>query len=239
MAGIQNLIVAVMGRKGTGKSELLYKRYIATAPRVLELSMLEQDLSRDPNVIRALGFGRLMDALKQAAHYERWHIATELEPGDMVKLATMLCPPMGSTKKSLSEALGGIALASGECYQVFPNGRAADEVLALVRRGRHYKLDLFMATQRPAACSRDITSAADHIYCFQQSEPADVDFVAKTVSKVVARRLPRLGEHEYIRYERGKLAEHFNAAGRCVASIQPFEDPAGRSESGATRSLAG
>lgn len=190
-------IVVALGRKGSGKSQLLHDLYTSRAPRVITIGHIAQDLGRDPNVIRTLGRAQLFTALERASAYPRWHIAAALEPVDLGELFTLLAPPLGSPRQSLALAFGGLAVACGEAYEIMPNGRTPDEVLAGLRRSRHYSLDWYLASQRPASIARDATGLADLIFAFAQSEPRDIAFLADTVSRPFADHVRRLVKDEY------------------------------------------
>lgn len=239
-----NEVVACLGRKHTGKSQLLHDLYTSQKDRVLSIGVLPQDVARDPDAVVVLGFGPLMDRLKQAAHYPRWHIATALEPPDQTELFVMLVPPLGSPRPSLSKAFGGMALCINELYDVAPNQGCPEEVKRAPRVGRHHELDILFAAQRPASCSRDFTAAADHIYAFAQTEPADLDYLAKSISKPVARRIAQLTGHDYVHFDRGTgIARHIDSAGRFVGRFNTMGDGLAaenaRPEIARSRTLAG
>lgn len=200
----RNVIVATLGRKGTGKSVLLWELYSSRAERLLSLDSLGESVERDPDTIETLGMGQLIDALGKAAAFPRWHIAGAVEPDDLKELFRMLAPPLGSSSPSLSLAFGGLAIECGEAYEIAPNGSAAPEVLRAWRAGRHYSLSLFMAAQRPSSVAREVTAAADHVYAFAQSEPRDLEFLAKTISAPVADRVAQLRHFECVHYDRDR-----------------------------------
>lgn len=218
--------MAALGRPGTGKSHKLWAEYTSRAPRVLSFGVLRQDLARDPNVVVALGLPQLKDVLRRIARgrYDRWHVATALNPAELAELFALLVPPNG-VGNSLAEKMGGMAIEACEAYEVFPNGRTPAEMLAAIRQARHYALDMYLAAQRPASCARDVTAAADHVYLFAQSEPADLDFIARTCSKSVARAVANLAaeSHEciYLNRPRNEI-RHLDAHGRTLASIDPM-----------------
>lgn len=208
----RNQIVISVGRKGSGKSQLLWDLFTSRAPRVLSLDNLGETKERDPDVAEVFGWSQLMRALRAVAQldgngrprFPRWHIAASVEPDDLRELFTMLCPPIGTPKeKSLAVAFGGMAVECNEAYDLAPNGRTPDEVLAAWRRGRHYGLDLYMATQRPASVAREVTALADLVFAFAQREPNDIDFLAKQISPAVAAQVRELRPEDFqcIRYD--------------------------------------
>ena len=76
-----------------------------------------------------------------------------------------------------------------------------------------------------------MTQAADVMYIFQQSEPADLDFIARSISKAVAKRVPTLGPHDFIEYDRRgpqPVVRHIDGNGRPVATLNAFSAAADR-----------
>jgi hypothetical protein len=196
--------VFIAGRKGTGKSTLLHRRYVSSAPRVLSLdaTVPPETLERNPGAVYVIGLDQLRRVLRLAAGYPRWHIAAALEPADVAELFRLLCPPLGSPRASLSRAFGGIAIECGECDLVWPNAGSAPELLSALRRGRHYLLDLYLATQRPASCAVDVRAQADALIAFAQTEPRDVDYFARGISRPVGELIRSLEGHEFVFYSR-------------------------------------
>lgn len=197
MTAHQSRIVVALGRKGSGKSKLLHDLFTARAPRVITIGHIRQDLERDTAVIRTLGRSQLFTALERASAYDRWHIAAALEPEHLAELFSLLAPPLGSPRESLSLAFKGLAVECGEAYEIMPNGRTPDEVLAGMRRSRHYSLDWYLGSQRPASVARDATGLADQIFAFAQSEPRDIAFLASSVSQPFAEQVRQLRLEEY------------------------------------------
>lgn len=203
MSGHRNQIVVSLGRKRSGKSQLLWDMFTSRAPRVLTIGLVPEDLARDPDVVVVRGRTELYDALEQASAYERWHIAAALDVDKIVELCALLVPPFEApAESSLSLALGkpwngGIAIECCEAYELAPSGRTPDEVLALWRRGRHYQLDLFMASQRPYSVHREVTAQADLIFAFAQNEKRDLDFLSDAVSEPFAQAVRELRVEDY------------------------------------------
>lgn len=197
----RNRIVAGFGRKGTGKTQLLWDVFTSHCPRLLTFDSLNETGELDATAVYTVGLDATTRALRRAVNFDSWHIAAALDIEDVAFLFGKLAPPLGSSQ-SLSLALGGIAVQCGEVDTIAPNGSAPVEVVNALRRGRHYCLDFYIATQRPASCARDVSAQADEIFCFAQGEPRDVDFIARTISATVADRVQQLREYEYIHYDR-------------------------------------
>lgn len=203
MSDRRNVIAFACGRKNTGKSQLLFDWFARPTPRVISLDFNDEVPERNPDAVSVVGWGRLMDALRVASNYGRWHIAAALDGPDVIELFRLLAPPHGSGRPSLSRAFGGVAVECGEAYMVAPNGGADPDVIGAWRRGRHALLSLYMAAQRPAAVNRELSAQADYIAAFAQGEPNDLHWLAKAISQPVADVVAQLRGHQCVYYERG------------------------------------
>lgn len=198
MSEYRNQIVFSSGRKGSGKSKLLWDMFTSRHPKVLTIGHIPEDLARDPDVVKARGRAQLYRMIEQVSGFDRWHLAAALDPDAIAELCSLLAPPYeAAPESSLSVALGGVALECCEAYELAPSTGTPPEVLGMWRRGRHYQLDLFMASQRPYSVAREVTAQADLIFAFAQGEKRDIDFLADTVSKPFAQAVARLRIEEY------------------------------------------
>lgn len=215
----RNTIVAGFGRKGTGKSVLLYDLFTSKAPRVLSLDSTGETRERNADAVLCVGYSSLRDAFRRAQNYQRWHIAAALEPDDVARLFALLTPPLGSGS-SLSLAFGGMAIECAEVDLIAPNSGAAPEVLSALRRGRHYALDMYFATQRPASCAVDVRSMSDFLFSFALSSPRDVAAVDAEMPLSVSDRIVRLRPYHCLFYskEKGSVVE-LDPARRVVERI--------------------
>lgn len=225
MTEYSSQIVASLGRKGSGKSQLLWELFVSQAPRVITIGHIPQDLARDPNVITVRGRDELYRAIERASAFDRWHIAAALGRDALLELFLLIAPGLEAPpERSLSNALNGLALHSGEAYQVFPVGYTPEPMLEAIRQSRHYSLDLYMASQRPHSVQRELTAQADLIFSFAQSEPRDIAFLAESVSTPYAQVVRRLKfeDHSCVVYDRADstskiLDRNYRPAGRVDA----------------------
>lgn len=199
----RNLIAFGTGRKASGKSQLLWDRYVSRAPRVIHLDENDEIKYRDANAIVAVGLPALYDVLRAAAGKGavRWRVALQgLTTDDVRELFFRLAPPAGGVA-SLSRTFGGIAIETGEVDVIAPASGVAPEVQGAFKRGRHNLLSLFVATQRPHACGRIVTSQADEIFSFSQHEPADLRYLRLQMGSNVAGVIPRLPKYWHVLYQ--------------------------------------
>jgi hypothetical protein len=169
----RNRVVAVFGRKGSGKSQYLWDTFTAHAAHKISLFSQPEDQARFTSAIRAVGWAAFSKALLVAARFDRWHIDAVLEPSDVAQLFALLCPPFGGDR-SLAVALKGVTIDCGEVHQLMPNGRTPPEISGALFKSRHYQLDMNLATQRPASVSIDLRSQADEVTCFALESKRDM-----------------------------------------------------------------
>lgn len=74
----------------------------------------------------------------------------------------------------------------------------------VIRRGRHNNIDFIGITQRPHGINRTLTSQANEIISFHQSEPRDIDFLSLYIGQE-AKKLNSLSQYEYLYYNNGKI----------------------------------
>lgn len=159
---MRNWIGTIVGRKGSGKSELL-RKVIRSVRRVVILDYLGEygdevdaeitygradavralvELEREKNFVlscRELDLEETLDVLYVARHLRRAWI--------MVEEASWICSP-----NSMPE-----------------------EVAWLVRYGRHQELSQIYVAQRPAMLHLDIRSQSDLVVSFEQNADRDVE----------------------------------------------------------------
>lgn len=198
-----NTIAFVCGVKGSGKSQLLADLFVRPTPRVLTLEFTRWEAAtRNPDAIRTIGLAHTFRALEVCAPHARWHIVAALEEEEVPDLFELLCPPLTSGSDGYSVQVGGMAVECSECDLIAPTSATPRAIRSAFKRGRHYGLSLYMATQRPHECARIVTSQADHIVSFQQFEPLDLDYLGQAMSRAVAAQVPQLPRYWCVWYER-------------------------------------
>lgn len=97
-------------------------------------------------------------------------------------------------------------LVVDEIDQFAPNRGGISEIPGfylphIVYRGRHYKVALICATQRPGKVHQSIFGHAGVIFAYGLTLAADIARVKREFGAEVADELAELGEHQYIRYD--------------------------------------
>lgn len=179
------------GRTLSGKTEFLWRRYIRSEPRVVIVDPGEWRIrhKRDgalPGAVLAHGAEGLRDALTDFAEEGRteWTVILDADRDEMEAVQDLLIPP-GRWEDSPVPPLGGFALFMDEVDLTMP---LKDNRLAgFNRRGRHVKLSVYMATQRPGSVNKECTSQVDFIAVLSLDEVSDVKYLGDRMGREKAR----------------------------------------------------
>lgn len=161
-APVQNQIIAVFGRKGSGKTTLV-QRYLATVPRFVVADTLAEytvgtvftNLKDFARAAKRAGSGKLQAVVRIGSDEEFDALSA------MVRIIGEQAP-----------VLYAIEEADIQCSPQF----IPPSMDRLVRYGRHWRVSLLVVSRRPAEISRHLTAQADTIVAFQTFEPRDLDF---------------------------------------------------------------
>ena len=187
-AELQNRIVAIIGRKGTGKSTKLAE-ILAQQDRVLVFDpMGEHDFI--PNET---------DSLDQLREFFQWNRkkaqwAATFVPGEEIEEDV-------EAVSKIAYDRGGLAFAIEEVPLICSPGHLPPALGKLVRTGRHKSVDIYWTAQRAGECSRTLTSLTDEFILFSQTEPRDLDAIAARCGAEVADRVAHLDGHEFITWD--------------------------------------
>lgn len=108
-----------------------------------------------------------------------------------------------------SRSVVPIVLAIDELQRAFPVTSLSENRRAfysMCETGRHFRIHLIGATQRPAQVNTVFRGNLERRYFLRLSEPVDLDIVAKTASPRIAEMVARLSPLEYIRQEGGSYS---------------------------------
>lgn len=204
----RNTITTVVGRKGSGKSRLLSSVYVREHNRVITLDQTGEARETYPHAIEAFGLKSVYETIGEL-HFSpfvnsparrRWHVIAILDPDEAPALFDQLAPPYSSRRPSLSAALGGVCVESGEVDVIAPASGTDRRITNAIARGRHYALSMLFATQRPHQCARMLSSQSDHLVSFAMHEPRDLAWLANAGGQAFARTVRRLPKYWHVRY---------------------------------------
>lgn len=195
----QNVVALALGLRGSGKSAWLTRHLVGVAPRVLTLDSTGESADTDADAIVCVGLTETLAALRGCEALGTWRIVAVVdEVEDVPALARWLAPPVVPGTRPYAQRVGGMLLEIGEVDGVAPASGTPPTVRALWKRGRHYRLSIAAATQRPHECARVISSQSDTIVSFRMHEPRDLAWIARAISPAAADAVPGLGTYEYV-----------------------------------------
>jgi len=158
-----NTVLAVFGRKGSGKSTLV-KAITREHSRVIVFDALGEYGEGSKQI--AFGFDACLKALEANVKAPKCFLSLRLrDTGDYYDLMEVVFEMPGTL----------FVLEETSLYcspSVLP-----PELSALVRYGRHRGLDQIYIARRPSEVHRDLTAQADVIVSFEQREPRDLDYL--------------------------------------------------------------
>jgi hypothetical protein len=201
---LQNRIVAIIGRKGSGKSTMLAER----------LKTVERLVVFDPLGEHSGPKGWLPNELSSLPELEsfmlwnrkRGQFAAGYVPGDDLEEEVEGVARVLYQRGNLVFGIEEVPLICSPSYLPPVLGK-------LIRTGRHRQIDIVWTGQRASECARTLTSLTDEFVLFSQTEPLDLDAIGKRCGDEVARRVAGLGRHDFITWDVGarRLVEHLGS----------------------------
>lgn len=183
---MQNTIVFITGRKGSGKTTLANKmvnaRFRAGERCLVVAPMRGIELSGEPVIMS------VSDLLNPAYDNRSLNICPGNDP-------------------RLPAAAFLYAYTCGNCWlvvdevDIWTSAQSCDEsILNAIRYGRHRGLSQIYISQRPANVIRDLTAQSDYLFMFQSTENRDVEYLAARIGRENAERVRRLKQFDYAVY---------------------------------------
>jgi hypothetical protein len=167
VSGKQNLIVTLLGRKGSGKTTLA-KDIIPEFPRVVIL-----DTNGEYASVATVTFSTLEPALAYLVQRSK-------DDAPFVMAYTPDSTPQdGLDFLRVVFEVPRILVLVDEAHMYCKANQLPDEISKLVRLGRHREISQLYIAQRPASLPRDITAQSDVVASFQQHEGRDIEYMAK------------------------------------------------------------
>jgi len=186
MTEVQNRIVGVIGRKGSGKSTYV-RELLRYCPRFVVFDpMGEHALSDHQN---------RFEKPPELARFLKWSHQQPTFAGVYV--------PTGDLEEEIEEvarliyARGQLCFACEEVPLYTQAGYMPPLFGKLTRTGRHQEIDICWTAQRAAEVSKTLTALTDIWVLFSQTEPRDLSALADRCGHEVADRVAGLGLHDY------------------------------------------
>lgn len=189
MSEVQNQIVGMVGRKGSGKSSYL-SELLRHCPRFLVFDVMAEHAGKSGNQLQSAG---------QLAQFLKWSREQERFAGFYV--------PDGPLDEEIEEvsrrvyARGHLCFACEEIPLYTHPGHMPPLFGKLVRTGRHRQIDIAWTAQRAAEVPKTLTALTDIWILFSQVEPRDLSALADRCGREVADRVAGLGLHDFFVFD--------------------------------------
>jgi hypothetical protein len=185
MSDVQNRIVGLVGRKGSGKSTRV-ATLLKYVPRIFVWDPMGDHSDLLPDVFEGIDM-ELEEYFEQAR-----------------RVKTFACGyvPEGDPEKEFNEVCelvyihGRMLFVIEEVPLVCKAGYVPSMFGRIVRTGRHKGIDVLWTAQRAAEVSRTLTAMTDVWVFFSQTEPRDLDAIAERCGREVADKVAGLGLHD-------------------------------------------
>ena len=185
---MQNEIIGIVGRKGSGKTTAL-RRIMQPLPRI----MLWDPLGEHrwcPNPIKTIE--RLQEFFLWARGLDSFaarFIAQSDLPGAFDAFADLVFRK------------GHLVVGTEEVPMISQPNWLPDGFDRLVRLGRHRAVSIVWTAQRMSEVARRLTSATDRFLLFRHTEPRDIDAIRERCGIEVGDRVSGLGQHEMLAWD--------------------------------------
>ncbi len=185
MADLQNRIIGIAGRKGSGKSTVA-RRILERSPRVFVFDGVS-DHRWVPNSF---------DDLDEADQFLIWAEGQDYFAGRYI--------PEFNLEGDFEECCdlvwhqGDLLFGVEEVPMLCSASYLPPAFDRIVRLGRHRKISVLWTAQRMAEVARRLTAATDVFILFAHTEPRDLDAIADRCGGDVARKVAGLGLHGFL-----------------------------------------
>lgn len=181
------MIALVLGRRGYGKTTYIKKALIPASGRVLIFDTLGEysDVARPSYTV--------VDFLSSVERHQGGYFRLSLVPLDAGDDPSIAFDLFVRTLWALGDCTGVV----DEIDAVSSPTSVPGSLARSIRYGRHRSVSLVAASRRAAEVPRLLTSQADLIVSFNQSEPNDLDYLKRYVGAEFAASVSQLPPYEF------------------------------------------
>ena len=182
-------IQLVMGKRGSGKSELT-KFLIRNVNRLVVYDIMSEYAD-----------GVTFDDTEKGQLAEFWR---QLYKQDF----RIVYRPMQAKEEiewiaDAVFALGNLTFVVEEIDSICTPFDMALPMQAIIQRGRHKNIEMIGVTPAPFGIHRDLTRQAKDIFVFKTTEPRDVQYLQRLLGARIEQKLAALGQYEFIHWSDG------------------------------------
>jgi len=188
----QNTIVAVAGRKGSGKSTVTREILLHCDRLFLFDTMSEHSWIPDQFTDVAEAHYYIFERGHSKDPFRGSFICEDAGKGALERSFVEICNAVYET--------GNMTLAVEELPMLSQPNYVPEEFDRIIRTGRHHCINVLYTGQRLSECPRRVTAATDIFVLFHHSEPRDLDAIAERCGPEVAEMVAQLGDFEFLVY---------------------------------------
>jgi hypothetical protein len=200
----ENTISVTLGRKNSGKSHYVRRRFTDHEPRLLTLDYTGEALELDPAALVVYDCAGAADTFARllASDVREWHVIARMRGEEVARLYELLVPlEPRDAAKGVAYLFEGMAVTCDEMSRVAGLHSTPESVANALMVGRHVGLSQHYATQRPQNISGAVKGQADYVTSFAMFERHETRWIADSIGAAAADMVPRLQKFHYIEYE--------------------------------------
>lgn len=190
---VQNIIIGIIGRKGTGKSTV--SREILKHGSREFIFDTAGDHSWVPDrfteIDQAVNF--IFECATQGGEFIGSFVPEGEEDEDLQRDFGEICKVVWES--------GNITFVVEELPMLSLPQWAPPRFDRILRLGRHRAINIVYTAQRASECPKRATSATDLFILFHTSEPPDLDRIAERCGNECADLVRNLGDHEFVVFD--------------------------------------
>lgn len=202
MTARSNTISVTLGRKGSGKSHYVRRRWCDHEPRLVTLDYTGEGPEHDPSALVVYDVGQAADTFAKLlrSRVTQFHVVAQMQEADVSELYGVLVPT-DQRRRGVARSFGGMAVTCDELSLVAPLHGTPDTVRNALMIGRHHALSQHYATQRPQNVSGMVKGQADVIASFRMHEVHERKWIADTIGAAAAHVVPDLPQYTFVEYD--------------------------------------
>lgn len=184
---IRNKIVAICGRKGSGKSTLTAEILRHCYRQFCFDTMGEHSW--------------IPDQFRELTEAELYIFEHGPQGGEFIGSYIPESDFLESDFQTICTAVwevGNLTLVVEELPMLSQPNYVPARFDRIIRTGRHRSINILYTGQRLSECPRRVTAATDVFVLFSHTEPRDLDAIAERCSPDVAELVSKLGDHEFL-----------------------------------------
>jgi len=183
-------IQLVMGKRGSGKSELT-KYLIRNVNRLVVYDIMSEyveGVTFDDTEI-----DQLVDFWRQVYYMRDFRIIYRpMQPKEEINWIA-----------EAVFALGDLTFVVEEIDSIYTPFDIPLPMQAIIQRGRHKNVEMIGVTPAPFGIHRDLTRQAKDIFIFRTTEPRDVQYLQRLLGSRIEHKLAALEQYEFIHWSDG------------------------------------